>query len=63
MKIRITFYDTVTGDVIEQTESTLRRFVDENPNSPAQYVIRDEIREIGAYITQSNNVRCEVTRL
>jgi len=61
MKIRITYFDTITGDVIDRIDTDLHRYCEEN-NTPAQYVIREEIRTIGAYITQGNNVRTEVTK-
>lgn len=62
MKIFATFYDVKTGDVVDRVDTTLAQFCNDNPNMPAQYVIREEMREIGAYITQSHGVRCEVTK-
>lgn len=62
MKIVATWYDAVTGAVIDRRETDLRTFVGDNPNEPPQYVIREEIRDIGAYITQHHGIRCEVTK-
>jgi hypothetical protein len=63
MKIVVISYDIATGGTVGRVEADLKRFVDENPNSPPQYVIRQEIREIGAYITETNGIRTEVTKL
>lgn len=62
MKVIARFYDEQSGDLIDEVHTDLHRFRDENPNAPADWVIRDEIREIGAYITRSHGVRCEVVK-
>lgn len=63
MKVAIYNYDVATGELLGCTETTLARFAAENQNAPAQWVIRQEIREIGAYITVCHGIRTEVVRL
>jgi len=67
MKIAILTYDAETGEQTGRIETTLARYVAENPNLPAQYVIRDEIRNLGAFITVHGlvgmKIRTEVVKL
>lgn len=59
MRIIATFTDAETGAVIDQIETDLRRFCNENV-APPQHVIRAEMRELGVYTTQSHGIRCEL---
>jgi len=63
MNVEVHFIDTELGSLIgDPVQTTLRQFADEN-NCPPMYVMRQEIRENGAYVTTTfGGIRVEVRR-
>ena len=62
MKVLITWTSTLTEDVVDQHITTLRQYRSDNPNAPYNYVIRNEIRQLGAYTTNNGYVRTRIER-
>lgn len=61
MKVRLLWTSTETGDLIEDQIVELSTYRSDNPNSPSQRIILDEIRQNGKYENSSFGVKVEIT--
>lgn len=62
MNVTIHWIDAETGEEFETNDCTIADYIRDNATAPAQWVIREDIKINGVFVTHYRGVRCEITK-